>query len=216
MKLPTAWSRRSFRTAVAPSMWCRPVVRGMSKRTISISKGTSSGESFLIIPGRCTGPVSESCTTRSLLRAGMGRILLFRDWTWISAVSQRGVSPGGAGGATRSPVEPAPRAGTRIFGLHRSGIYAGPGAAKREFETAVALDPNDRESHHWMSHYWISLKTVPGSGCRGSSRRGMQSAELSIGAHMAFTRYEEGRFPEAIDAAAATLQLDASHAPTNW
>jgi hypothetical protein len=89
-------------------------------------------------------------------------------------------------------------------------------AAKSELETAVALDPNDGESHHRMSHYWISLKTVPGSAYRGSSRRGMQSAELSIGAHMAFTRYEEGRFPEAIDAAAATLQLDASHAPTNW
>ncbi|MDQ1472613.1 MAG: hypothetical protein QOJ99_4093 [Bryobacterales bacterium] len=89
-------------------------------------------------------------------------------------------------------------------------------AAKRELETAISLDPNDGESHHWMSHYWISLGRFREADTEASRGVECDPLNFSIGAHLAFTKYEEGRFAEAIDAAAATLQLDPLHGPTNW
>jgi tetratricopeptide (TPR) repeat protein len=89
-------------------------------------------------------------------------------------------------------------------------------AAKRELEAAIRLDPNDGESHHWMSHYWISLGRF--TEAEAEARRAVECDPLnfSIGSHLAFTKYEEGHFPEAIEAAAATLRLDPAHQPSSF
>jgi eukaryotic-like serine/threonine-protein kinase len=89
-------------------------------------------------------------------------------------------------------------------------------AARREIETAISLDPNNGESHHWMSHYWVSLGRF--KEAEDESRRALECDPLNfgIGAHQAWVKYEQGLFPEAIHAAEDTLRLEPLHVPTSW
>ena len=88
-------------------------------------------------------------------------------------------------------------------------------SAKRELETAIELDPNDGESHHWMSHYWVSVGRF--KEAIQESRRALENDPLnfSIGSHQAWVELESGNFPEAIRAAEATLRLEPRHGPTS-
>ena len=67
-------------------------------------------------------------------------------------------------------------------------------AAKRELEAATSLDPNDGESHHWLSHYWISLGRF--KEAEDESRRALECDPLNfgIGAHEAFRNMRRGIF----------------------
>ena len=66
----------------------------------------------------------------------------------------------------------------------------------------------------------VSLLDQPGEvyGSRSGSAscRRMHPLNFSIGSHLAFTKYEEGHFPEAIEEAAATLRLDPAHQPSSF
>ena len=88
-------------------------------------------------------------------------------------------------------------------------------AAERELGTAIALDPNDGESHHWMSHYWVSLGRF--EEAKKESRRALECDPLnfSIGSHQAWVELENGDYPGAIRAAGPTLRLDPMHVPTS-
>jgi tetratricopeptide (TPR) repeat protein len=87
-------------------------------------------------------------------------------------------------------------------------------AAKRELETAIELDPSDGESHHWMSHYWVSAGRFREAD--EEARRGLQCDPLnfSIGSHQAWVELEKGNYAAAIRAADPTLRLDPQHGPT--
>lgn len=89
-------------------------------------------------------------------------------------------------------------------------------AARREIETAISLDPNNGESHHWMSHYWVSLGQF--KEAEDESRRALECDPLNFGiaSHQAWVKYEQGLFPEAIHAAEETLRLQPAHGPTSW
>jgi TolB-like protein/tetratricopeptide (TPR) repeat protein len=89
-------------------------------------------------------------------------------------------------------------------------------AAKRELETAIELDPNDGESHHWMSHYWVTVGRF--EDAIRESRKALQCDPLnfSIGSHQAWVELETANYAEAIRAAEETLRLDPQHGPTAW
>jgi tetratricopeptide (TPR) repeat protein len=89
-------------------------------------------------------------------------------------------------------------------------------AARRELEAAIELDPNDGESHHWMSHYWVSMGRF--KEAIQESRRALETDPLnfSIGSHQAWVELEAANYPEAIRAAEETLRLDPQHGPTAW
>jgi TolB-like protein/Flp pilus assembly protein TadD len=89
-------------------------------------------------------------------------------------------------------------------------------AAKRELEIAIELDPNDGESHHWMSHYWVSAGRF--REANEEARRALQADPLnfSIGAHQVWVELEKGNHAEAIRAADPTLRLDPQHGPTAY
>lgn len=89
-------------------------------------------------------------------------------------------------------------------------------AARRELETAIELDPNDGESHHWMSHYWVSAGRYKEAA--EESRRAHEADPLNfaIGSHQAWVELENANYPEAIRAAEATLRLEPQHGPTSW
>jgi TolB-like protein/DNA-binding winged helix-turn-helix (wHTH) protein/Tfp pilus assembly protein PilF len=65
-------------------------------------------------------------------------------------------------------------------------------ASKRELETAIELDPNDGESHHWMSHYWVSAGRF--REATEEARRALEADPLnfSIGSHQAWLELEKG------------------------
>jgi TolB-like protein/DNA-binding winged helix-turn-helix (wHTH) protein/Tfp pilus assembly protein PilF len=88
-------------------------------------------------------------------------------------------------------------------------------AAKRELETAMELDPNDGESHHWMSHYWVSL---------GRFKEGFQEARralecdpfnLSIGSHQIWVELKNSEFSRALRTAQGMLRFDPQHRTTS-
>jgi TolB-like protein/DNA-binding winged helix-turn-helix (wHTH) protein/Flp pilus assembly protein TadD len=87
-------------------------------------------------------------------------------------------------------------------------------AAKRELETAIELDPNDGESRHWMSHYWVSAGRF--REAREEARRALECDPMnfSVGSHQAWVELEKGNYAGAIRAAEPTLQLDPQHGPT--
>ena len=87
-------------------------------------------------------------------------------------------------------------------------------AAKRQLETALEVDPNDGESHHWMSHYWVSAGRF--KEATEESRRALESDPLNftIGAHQVWVELERGNYAEALRAAEPTLRMDPQHGPT--
>lgn len=89
-------------------------------------------------------------------------------------------------------------------------------AAHRELKMAISLDPNDGESHHWMSHYWVSLGRF--KEAKDESRRALASDPLnfSIGSHQAWVELETGDYAQAIREAESILRLDPLHGPTSW
>jgi TolB-like protein/DNA-binding winged helix-turn-helix (wHTH) protein/tetratricopeptide (TPR) repeat protein len=88
--------------------------------------------------------------------------------------------------------------------------------ARRELETALEADPNDGESHHWMSHYWTTLGRF--REATEESRRALECDPLNftIGAHQVWVELERGDYPAAIRTAEPTLRLDPLHGPTMY
>jgi TolB-like protein/DNA-binding winged helix-turn-helix (wHTH) protein/tetratricopeptide (TPR) repeat protein len=87
--------------------------------------------------------------------------------------------------------------------------------ARRELETAIELDPNDGESHHVLSHHWVSLGQF--SQALQESHRALECdpLNLSFGSHQVWAEMENANFPRAIEAAKETLRLDPRHIPTS-
>jgi TolB-like protein/DNA-binding winged helix-turn-helix (wHTH) protein/tetratricopeptide (TPR) repeat protein len=83
--------------------------------------------------------------------------------------------------------------------------------AKRELETAVALEPDNPEAHHWLSHYWVSLGNRELARQESLRALACDPLNLSIRAHQIFEPEEAGKYSEAIEAADQTLQLDPLH-----
>jgi TolB-like protein/DNA-binding winged helix-turn-helix (wHTH) protein/Tfp pilus assembly protein PilF len=86
--------------------------------------------------------------------------------------------------------------------------------ARRELETAIQVDLNDGESHHWMSHYWVSAGRFREAA--EESRRALECDPLNftIGAHQVWLELERANYAEALRAAEPTLRLDPHHGPT--
>ena len=88
--------------------------------------------------------------------------------------------------------------------------------AKQEFETAISLDPNYGETHHWMSHFWVTQGRF--QEAEEESRRALECDPLNFGivGHQVWVKYVQGRFHEAIHAGEEGLRLGPSHGPINW
>ncbi len=84
-------------------------------------------------------------------------------------------------------------------------------SAKREFDTAIALDPEDAEAHHWLSHYWVTLGDFKRAREESIRAQSCDPLNVTIAAHQVFELEEAGRYSEAVDAAQQALRLFPTH-----
>jgi TolB-like protein/DNA-binding winged helix-turn-helix (wHTH) protein/Flp pilus assembly protein TadD len=87
-------------------------------------------------------------------------------------------------------------------------------SAKRELDNAVALDPDDAEAHHALSHYWVSVENFKLAHEESLRAQSCDPLNVSIAAHQAFELEEAGRYPEAVAAAEQAFRLDPRHTGT--
>jgi tetratricopeptide (TPR) repeat protein len=84
-------------------------------------------------------------------------------------------------------------------------------SAKRELDTAIALDPDDAESHNWLSQYWVTMGDFKLAHEEGLRAQSCDPLNVAIAANQVFELEEAGRYPEAVAAAQQALQLFPAH-----
>lgn len=84
-------------------------------------------------------------------------------------------------------------------------------SSKRELDTAVALDPDDAETHHALSHYWVTVGNLKLAREESLRAQSCDPLNVSIASHQAFVWEEGGRYAEAVAAAEEALRLDPRH-----
>ena len=84
-------------------------------------------------------------------------------------------------------------------------------SAKRELDSAVVIDPDDAETHHALSHYWVSLGNFKRAHEESLRAQSCDPLNVSIASHQAFELEEAGRYPEAVAAAEQAFRLDPRH-----
>jgi TolB-like protein/DNA-binding winged helix-turn-helix (wHTH) protein len=85
-------------------------------------------------------------------------------------------------------------------------------SCKRELDKSVALDANNAETHHALSHYWVSAGNLKLAHEESVRAQACDPLNVSIAAHQAFDLEEAERYPEAVAAAEQSLRLDPRHA----
>jgi TolB-like protein/DNA-binding winged helix-turn-helix (wHTH) protein/Tfp pilus assembly protein PilF len=85
-------------------------------------------------------------------------------------------------------------------------------SSKRELDKAAALDPEDAETHHALSHYWVSAGNLKLAHDESVRAQACDPLNVSIAAHQAFELEEAEHYPEAIAAAEQSFRLDPRHA----
>jgi TolB-like protein/DNA-binding winged helix-turn-helix (wHTH) protein len=85
-------------------------------------------------------------------------------------------------------------------------------SSKRELDKAVALDPDNAETHHALSHYWVSAGNPKLAHEESVRAQACDPLNVSIAAHQAFELEEAERYPAAVAAAEQSLRLDPRHA----
>ena len=89
-------------------------------------------------------------------------------------------------------------------------------SAKRELDTAIALDLDGAETHHWLSHYWVSTGDFKLAHEEGLRAQSCDPLNVAIAANQVFELEEAGRYPEAIAAGQLALQLFPTHMGTSY
>jgi TolB-like protein/DNA-binding winged helix-turn-helix (wHTH) protein len=87
-------------------------------------------------------------------------------------------------------------------------------SAKRELDIAVALDPDDGETHHWLSQYWVSIGDFKLAQEESLRAQSCDPLNAVIAANQVFELEEAARYPEAVAAAQQALQLFPAHRGT--
>jgi tetratricopeptide (TPR) repeat protein len=85
-------------------------------------------------------------------------------------------------------------------------------SSKRELDRAAALDPEDAETHHALSHYWVSAGNLKLAHEESVRAQACDPLNVSIAAHQAFELEEAEHYPEAVAAAEQSFRLDPRHA----
>jgi adenylate cyclase len=85
-------------------------------------------------------------------------------------------------------------------------------SSKRELDKAAALDPEDAETHHALSHYWASAGNLKLAHEESVRAQACDPLNVSIAAHQAFELEEAEHYPEAVAAAEQSFRLDPRHA----
>jgi TolB-like protein len=89
-------------------------------------------------------------------------------------------------------------------------------AARLDLERAIELDPNDGETHHWMSHYWTSVGRITDAVNESRIALSHDPLNFAIGAHQVWMELQRADYAAAIRAAEPTLRLDPRNGPTNF
>jgi tetratricopeptide (TPR) repeat protein len=87
-------------------------------------------------------------------------------------------------------------------------------SSKHELDRAVELDPDDAETHHALSHYWVSIGNLKFAHEESVLAQTLDPLNVSIAAHQAFAWEEAEHYPEAVAAAEQAYKLDPRHGGT--
>src|SRR5262249_48097142 len=81
-------------------------------------------------------------------------------------------------------------------------------SSKHELDRAVELDPDEAETHHALSHYWVSAGNLKLAHEESVLAQTLDPLNVSIASHQAFAWEEAEHYPEAVAAAEQAYKLD--------
>ena len=148
----------------------------------------------------------------SFAAAWSGQALVYSQWGYSYHRYPRDVYPQAIDALRRAlALDPKLALSHALMGIIHLNYNRDWVSAKRELDTALELDPDDAETHHWLSHYWVSLGDFERAQEESLRAQSCDPLNVTIAAHQVWVLEEAGRYPEAVAAAEQALRLFPTH-----
>ena len=89
-------------------------------------------------------------------------------------------------------------------------------AAEREFKRAIELDPSSATTHHWSSHYLMTMGRVEESLREGRRALELDALNLANNAHVGWHSLFQRQYDESIDPLRKAIELDTTFPVPQW
>jgi tetratricopeptide (TPR) repeat protein len=95
------------------------------------------------------------------------------------------------------------------------GLYWDWPGAEREFRRAIELKPDDSASHHYFSHYWVTMGRLEQSLAASMRALELNSFDLTLNAHLGWHYLYARQYDLAAEQLLKTIDLDPNFVTTH-